>query len=162
MYTMIRVGFGYDTHQLIEGRPFILGGITIPYEKGLLGHSDADVLLHAITDALLGALALGDIGAHFPDTDMAYKGADSKVLLKKAYHLITIRGYQLVNLDSTVILEKPKLRPYIDQMRSAIAALLSVEADVVSIKATTNEKMGFLGRSEGCVAMATVLIQKIQ
>lgn len=157
---MLRIGFGYDTHQLVEGRPFILGGISIPSEKGLLGHSDADVLLHAITDALLGALALGDIGAHFPDTDPAYKGADSKLLLKKAYELILQKGYELVNLDSTVILEKPKLRPFIDTMRSSIADILSVETDCISIKATTNEKMGFLGRSEGCVAMATVLIQK--
>lgn len=157
---MIRVGFGYDTHQLAEGREFILGGVKLDYPKGLLGHSDADVLLHAITDAILGALALGDIGSHFPDTDSSYKNADSKILLKKAYQVVKAKGYHLVNIDSTVILEKPKLRLLIDEMRQVIADCLEVELDFISVKATTNEKMGFVGRGEGCVAMAVALVQK--
>jgi len=157
---MIRVGFGYDTHQLAEGREFILGGIKLKYEKGLLGHSDADVLLHAITDAILGAAALGDIGAHFPDTDSDFKNADSKILLIKAYELVKLKEYELVNIDSTVILEKPKLRPFIDEMRNVIAVCLGTAVDNISIKATTNEKMGFVGKGEGCVAMAVALIQK--
>lgn len=158
---MIRVGFGYDTHQLAEGRDFILGGIKLDYPKGLLGHSDADVLLHVITDAILGAVALGDIGSHFPDTDASFKNADSKILLKKAYQVVREHGYELVNIDSTVILEKPKLRLLIDEMRAEIANCLSVEIDQISIKATTNEKMGFVGRGEGCVAMAVALVQKV-
>lgn len=157
---MIRVGFGYDTHQLVEGREFILGGVKLDYPKGLLGHSDADVLLHAITDAVLGALALGDIGSHFPDTDLSYKNADSKILLQKAYEVVKSRGYQLVNIDSTVILEKPKLRLFIDEMRQVISTCLQVDIDAISVKATTNEKMGFIGRGEGCVAMAVALVQK--
>lgn len=159
---MIRVGFGYDTHRLVEGRSFILGGVLIPSEKGLLGHSDADVLLHAITDALLGSLALGDIGSHFPDTDPMYKGANSIVLLQKSYEIVKTMGYEIVNIDSTVILEKPKLRPFIDQIRQSIGHSLNLSIDAVSVKATTNEKMGFLGRMEGCVAMATLLVQKKQ
>lgn len=157
---MIRVGFGYDTHQLVEGREFILGGVKLDYPKGLHGHSDADVLLHAITDAVLGALALGDIGSHFPDTDLSYKNADSKILLQKAYEVVKSRGYQLVNIDSTVILEKPKLRLFIDEMRQVISTCLQVDIDAISVKATTNEKMGFIGRGEGCVAMAVALVQK--
>ena len=159
---MIRVGFGYDTHQLVDGREFILGGKKIDYPKGLLGHSDADVLLHAITDAILGAVALGDIGSHFPDTDSSFKNADSKVLLEKAYTLVKAEGYELSNIDSTVILEKPKLRNHIEEMREIIAQCLSVEIGLVSIKATTNEKMGFVGRGEGCVAMAVVLVHKVE
>jgi 2-C-methyl-D-erythritol 2,4-cyclodiphosphate synthase len=157
---MIRVGLGYDTHQLAEGREFILGGIKLEFDKGLLGHSDADVLLHAITDAILGAAALGDIGAHFPDTDSDFKNADSKILLKKAYELVKQKDYELVNIDSTVILEKPKLRPFIDEMRMVIAGCFGTSIDNISIKATTNEKMGFVGKGEGCVAMAVALIQK--
>jgi 2-C-methyl-D-erythritol 2,4-cyclodiphosphate synthase len=159
---MIRVGFGYDTHQLAEGREFILGGIKLDYPKGLLGHSDADVLLHAITDAILGAAALGDIGSHFPDTDNSFKNADSKILLQKAYEVVKQNGYELVNIDSTVILEKPKLRNHIDEMRTIISKCLGTAIENVSIKATTNEKMGFVGRGEGCVAMAVALIQKKQ
>jgi 2-C-methyl-D-erythritol 2,4-cyclodiphosphate synthase len=159
---MIRVGFGYDTHQLAEGREFILGGIKLDYPKGLLGHSDADVLLHAITDAILGAAALGDIGSHFPDTDNSFKNADSKILLQKAYEVVRESGYELVNIDSTVILEKPKLRNHIDEMRLVIANCLGTAFENISIKATTNEKMGFVGRGEGCVAMAVALIQKNQ
>jgi 2-C-methyl-D-erythritol 2,4-cyclodiphosphate synthase len=138
----------------------ILGGIEIPYEKGLLGHSDADVLLHAICDALLGALALGDIGKHFPDTDPKYKGADSTVLLKDVYKMVTERGYILSNCDSTVVLEKPKLREHIDLIQRKIAGLLDCSIDQISVKATTSEKMGFVGRGEGAVAFATVLLAK--
>lgn len=156
----IRIGYGYDVHQLQEGRKLILGGIEIPHKKGLLGHSDADVLLHAITDALLGALALGDIGSHFPDTDPNYKNADSGELLKKAYVLIKKQGYELGNLDATVIAEQPKLRPFIDKIREHIADLLECPVGDVSIKATTSEKMGFAGREEGVVAHSTVLIYK--
>jgi len=155
-----RIGFGYDVHAFAKNRKLILGGIEIPYEKGLLGHSDADVLLHAICDALLGALALGDIGKHFPDTAPKYKGADSTVLLKDVYAMITERGYELANCDSTLVLEKPKLRDHIDSMRAKIAELLDCSIDQISVKATTSEKMGFAGRGEGVVAYATVLIQK--
>lgn len=155
----IRIGYGYDVHRFQEGRKLILGGVEIPYEKGLLGHSDADVLLHAITDALLGALALGDIGAHFPDTDENFKGADSRDLLRKSYQYIKERGYVLNNLDATVIAEQPKLRPYIDQIRHAIAEDLNCPVEDVSVKATTSEKMGFAGREEGIIAQAVVLIQ---
>lgn len=158
---MFRVGFGYDTHQLVEGRDFILGGIKIDFEKGLKGHSDADVLLHAITDAILGAVAIGDIGTLFPDTDPKFKGADSKVLLNEAYKQVLNKGYKIVNIDSTVILERPKLRPHIDEMRASIADVLDLKIDQVSVKATTNEKMGFIGRGEGCVAMSTTLLEEI-
>jgi len=154
-----RVGFGYDVHQFAEGRDLILGGIKIPYEKGLLGHSDADVLLHALTDALLGALALGDIGSHFPDNDPEYKDADSKVLLLKVYSLISQKGYKLVNMDSTVVAEEPKLKEYVDRMRESIAMSLECSADQVSVKATTNEKMGFTGRKEGIAAYAVVMLK---
>lgn len=157
---MIRIGFGYDTHRFASNRKCILGGIEIEHDKGLLGHSDADVLLHAIADALLGALSLGDIGTHFPDTDAKYQDADSRLLLKEAYALIKQRGYQLVNTDSTVIAETPRLRPHIDTIRESIANLLEVEKELISVKATTNEKMGFIGRNEGIAVMSTVLISK--
>lgn len=158
---MFRIGQGIDFHKLVEGREFWLGGILIPHSKGALGHSDADVLLHAICDALLGALSLGDIGQHFPDTDAAYKGIDSKVLLQKCYELVTEKGYTLVNIDSTILLQAPKIRKYVDEMRDAIAAILYVAPDAVSIKATTTEQLSFIGREEGIVATANVLLQKI-
>lgn len=154
----IRIGYGYDVHQLKEGRKLILGGVDIPHTKGLLGHSDADVLLHAITDALLGALALGDIGSHFPDTDDKFKNADSRSLLRESYALIKAKGYHLGNLDATVILEQPKLRPYIDKIRQTIANDLECPVEDISVKATTSEKMGFAGREEGVIAQAIVLI----
>jgi 2-C-methyl-D-erythritol 2,4-cyclodiphosphate synthase len=156
----IRTGFGYDLHRLAEGRKLVLGGVDIPFEKGLDGHSDADVLLHAITDALLGAAALGDIGAHFPDTDPAWKGADSRVLLRQTAALIREKGYLIGNVDSTVVAERPKLRPHIDRMREHIAADLGVDADAVSVKATTSERIGMIGREEGICAMAVCLLWK--
>jgi 2-C-methyl-D-erythritol 2,4-cyclodiphosphate synthase len=154
-----RIGFGYDVHRFTDGEVLTIGGITIPFEKSLKGHSDADVLLHAITDALLGALALGDIGAHFPDTDPAYKGADSRELLKKSYKLINDKGYELVNSDATIIAERPKFRPYIDDIRASIADCLGCKIDQVSVKATTNEKMGFAGREEGIAVHAVALLK---
>lgn len=154
-----RIGQGYDIHQLAEGRDLILGGILIPHSIGLLGHSDADVLLHAITDALLGALSLGDIGTHFPDTDPAYEGADSIELLKRSYDLVLERGYKLVNADATIIAEKPKIKPYILQIRESIASALGTEIETISVKATTGEKMGFIGREEGIAAQAIVLLE---
>lgn len=157
----IRIGQGYDVHQLAVGRPLILGGVTIPHEKGLLGHSDADALLHAITDALLGAAALGDIGKLYPDTDVHNKDADSRVLLRKAYQKVQQAGWQLVNVDATVIAQQPKLRPYIDQMRANIAAELNVTLDRVNIKGKTNEKLGYLGREEAIEAQAIVLLQAV-
>lgn len=150
-----------DVHQLVEGRPFWLGGILIPHHKGALGHSDADVLLHAICDALLGALSLGDIGAHFPDTDSQYKNIDSKRLLQTTYDLITSKGYSIVNIDSSLCLESPKIKKYAAEMKRVIAGILSIAEDDISIKATTNEKMGFIGREEGVVAYATVLLKQI-
>ncbi len=153
-----RIGQGIDFHKLVEGREFWLGGIHIPHSKGALGHSDADVLLHAICDALLGALSLGDIGMHFPDTDVAYKGIDSKVLLQKSYQLVCERGYSLVNIDSTILLQAPKIRIYVDEMRKVIAGILNVSVDDVSIKATTTEHLSFIGREEGIVATANVLL----
>lgn len=147
-----------DVHQLVEGRDLWLGGIRIPHHKGGLGHSDADVLLHAICDALLGALALGDIGQHFPDTDQAYKDIDSKILLKKTYELIREKGYQIVNIDSSLCLEAPKIKKYAGEMKRVISSILEIEESDISIKATTNEKMGFIGREEGVVAYATVLL----
>jgi 2-C-methyl-D-erythritol 2,4-cyclodiphosphate synthase len=158
---MYRIGQGIDFHKLVEGRDFWLGGIHIPHHKGALGHSDADVLLHAICDALLGALSLGDIGQHFPDTDAAYKGIDSKLLLRKSYQLVTERGYKLVNIDSTILLQAPKIRNYVDDMRAAIAAVLEIDVDDVSIKATTTEQLSFIGREEGIVATANILLQKV-
>ncbi|WP_078393372.1 2-C-methyl-D-erythritol 2,4-cyclodiphosphate synthase [Shouchella patagoniensis] len=157
---MIRIGQGYDVHQMVEGRPFILGGITIPHEKGLLGHSDADVLLHTITDAALGAIGAGDLGKHFPDTDEAYKDADSKQLLKHVWELVKKSGYTLGNVDCTVMAQKPKLAPYIDEMRTKIAELLETEVANVGVKATTTEKLGFVGREEGVAAQAVILLVK--
>ena len=156
----IRIGQGYDVHRLTEGRELWLGGIRIPFEKGLLGHSDADVLLHAICDALLGALALRDIGYHFPDTDPAYKGADSKRLLAEVLRLVEEKGYEVGNVDATIIAERPKINPHIPSMVTVIAGLLKTGEDQISIKATTNEKMGFAGREEGIAAIAVALLQK--
>lgn len=154
----MRIGLGYDVHRFAEGRPLILGGITIPYEKGLLGHSDADVLVHAIMDGILGALALGDIGLHFPDSDPDYKNADSMILLAKVRELIAERGYIVGNIDSVLSAEQPKLRPYIDAMRGNLAACLGIEMDQVSVKATTEEGLGFTGRKEGIKCEAVVLL----
>ena len=156
----LRIGMGVDFHQLVEGRKLIIGGVDIPHNKGALGHSDADVLLHAICDALLGALALGDIGVHFPNTDPAYYQIDSKILLQKSFEKILEKGYHVVNLDATVCLESPKIKPFVTQMQSVIAALLDITTEDVSIKATTTEKMGFAGRVEGVFAYATVLLEK--
>lgn len=155
-----RIGFGIDFHQLTEGRELWIGGVLIPHHKGALGHSDADVLLHAICDALLGALALGDIGIHFPNTDPAYKNIDSKILLKHTYGLIREKKYKVVNIDSSLCLEAPKIKKYAPAMQEVIASILELEKDAVSIKATTTETMGFVGREEGLVAYATVLLQK--
>lgn len=155
-----RIGQGVDFHQLTEGRELWLGGIKIPYTKGALGHSDADVLLHAICDAMLGALALGDIGTHFPDTSSEFKNIDSKILLQKSYSLIQQNGYRVVNIDSTLCLEKPKIKPYVDEMRNVIAGILQITKEDISIKATTTEKMGFVGREEGLVAYASALLQR--
>ena len=156
----IRIGHGYDVHKLVEGRRLILGGVDIQYEKGLLGHSDADVLLHAISDALLGAAALGDIGKHFPDTDAAYKNADSLVLLSRVNDIIKSAGYQVSNIDATVIAQAPKLAPHIEQMRKNIATALAVDVDDISVKATTEERLGFTGRGEGISAHAVCIIEK--
>jgi 2-C-methyl-D-erythritol 2,4-cyclodiphosphate synthase len=154
----MRIGFGFDVHQLQEGRDFWLGGIHIPATKGILGHSDADVLLHAICDAILGSLALGDIGKHFPDTDQSFKGIDSKILLKKVIELITEKGYRIGNIDTTVVCQQPKIMPYALQMQTCIANICNIEISDISIKATTNETMGFIGREEGIVAYAVVLL----
>jgi 2-C-methyl-D-erythritol 2,4-cyclodiphosphate synthase len=158
---MIRIGQGFDVHQLVEGRKLIIGGIEIPYDKGLLGHSDADVLLHAITDAILGALGLGDIGKYFPDTDAAFKDADSQVLLRDVWKLAQEKGYAIGNVDATIIAQRPKMAPYIDQMREVIASCVEAETDQINVKATTTEKLGFTGRGEGIAAMAVVLLQKV-
>jgi 2-C-methyl-D-erythritol 2,4-cyclodiphosphate synthase len=157
---MIRVGQGFDVHQLVEGRPCIIGGVTIPYEKGLLGHSDADVLLHTITDAILGALALGDIGKHFPDTDAAFKDADSLKLLEEVWKLVRERGYKLGNIDSTIIAQRPKMLPYIPQMTDIIAKALEADVSQVNVKATTTEQLGFTGRGEGIAAQSVVCLIK--
>ncbi|MED4972037.1 2-C-methyl-D-erythritol 2,4-cyclodiphosphate synthase [Geobacillus thermoleovorans] len=157
---MFRIGQGFDVHQLVEGRPLIIGGVTIPYEKGLLGHSDADVLLHAVADACLGAIGAGDIGRHFPDTDPRFKDADSAELLAHVWTLARQEGYRLVNADCTIIAQKPKLAPYIEEMRAVIARLLEAERSQVNVKATTTEKLGFTGRGEGIAAQAVVLLQK--
>jgi 2-C-methyl-D-erythritol 2,4-cyclodiphosphate synthase len=154
----IRIGSGIDFHQLVEGRDLWIGGIKIPHTKGALGHSDADVLLHAICDALLGALSLGDIGTHFPDNDNAYKNIDSKILLKRTYDLITAKGYHIINIDSSLCLEAPKIKPHVQAMQTCIAEILNIAVDAISIKATTTEKMGFVGREEGLVAYATCLL----
>ena len=156
----IRVGQGYDVHQLVEGRDLILGGVNIPFEKGLLGHSDADALLHAITDALLGAAGLGDIGSHFPDTTAEFKDADSRVLLREAYQSVQEFGWKVVNVDTTVIAQKPKLAPHIPAMRANIAADLGLPENCVNIKGKTNEKLGYLGRMEAIEAQAAVLLIK--
>lgn len=154
----LRIGSGIDFHQLVEGRELWIGGVLIPHHKGALGHSDADVLLHAICDALLGALGLGDIGTHFPDTDNAFKNIDSKILLQRTYDLITAKGYEIVNIDSTLCLEAPKIKPYVEVMQTCIASILKIEKNAISIKATTTETMGFTGREEGLVALATCLL----
>lgn len=154
----LRIGQGYDVHRLVAGRPLILGGVTVPFDKGLDGHSDADALLHAITDALLGAAALGDIGKLFPDTAAENKDADSRDLLRRAYAAVRAAGWQVVNVDSTVIAQQPKLRPHIDAMRANIAADLGVDIGVVNVKAKTNELLGYLGRQEGIEAQAAVLL----
>jgi 2-C-methyl-D-erythritol 2,4-cyclodiphosphate synthase len=155
-----RIGYGYDIHQLQQGRNLILGGVHIPFEKGLLGHSDADVLLHAITDAILGAVAVGDIGRHFPDTDPRYKDADSRQLLRDAYAFAMNEGYELSNVDSTIIAQRPKLQPYMQLMRDNIAEDLIVDLNRVSVKATTSEKIGPIGREEGIAAHAVVLLER--
>lgn len=158
---MYRIGLGVDYHQLVEGRDLWIGGVKIPHYKGALGHSDADVLLHAICDALLGALCLGDIGVHFPDTSNEFKNIDSKILLKKCVELIFAKGYKVVNVDSVLSLESPKIKSYVAEMQKTIAQILNVTNDDVSIKATTTETMGFVGREEGLMAQANVLLQKI-
>lgn len=160
MNTDIKIGFGFDVHSLVEGRKLILGGIEIPSDKGLEGHSDADVLLHAISDALLGALALGDIGQHFPNTDSRWKNVDSSIILKHCCELVKSKGYSISNIDSMLALESPKLLPFIEQIRNNIAKFLEVTPSQISVKATTTEKLGFVGRAEGAVAMATVLLIK--
>ncbi|KMY85727.1 2-C-methyl-D-erythritol 2,4-cyclodiphosphate synthase [Candidatus Paraburkholderia calva] len=155
-----RIGQGYDVHQLVEGRPLIIGGVTIPYERGLLGHSDADVLLHAITDALFGAASLGDIGRHFPDTATGFAGADSRVLLREAFRRVSEADFDIANVDSAIIAQAPKLAPHIDAMRANIAADLELSIDRVNLKAKTNEKLGYLGRKEGIEAQAVVLLRR--
>lgn len=154
----MRIGQGYDVHKLVEGRDLIICGVKIPYEKGLLGHSDADVALHALSDALLGAAALGDIGRHFPDTDEKYKGADSRALLREVVRLIKEKGYTAGNVDVTIVAQRPKMLPYIPQMRDNIAADLGIDTDAVNVKATTTEKLGFEGRGEGISATAVALL----
>ncbi|MCC5891780.1 2-C-methyl-D-erythritol 2,4-cyclodiphosphate synthase [Exiguobacterium sp.] len=156
----MRIGQGFDVHAFAEGRPLILGGIEIPHDRGLLGHSDADVLLHTIADAALGAIAAGDIGKHFPDTDPAFKDADSKVLLQHVWQLVKAEGYVLGNVDATVMAQRPKLRPYIDDMRAVIAELLEADISQVNVKATTTEKLGFTGREEGIAAQAVILLNR--
>jgi len=160
MIMRIRVGYGYDVHQLVEDRELWLGGIKIEHTRGLLGHSDADVLIHALCDALLGAANMRDIGYHFPDTDPAYKGADSKILLRRTMELIATKGYRLGNADITVAAQAPKLSPHIEDMKRCLAAIMNVDMDDVSIKATTTEKLGFVGRKEGISCSAVVLIEK--
>ena len=154
----MRIGHGYDVHKLVENRKLILGGVDIPYEKGLLGHSDADVLLHAISDSLLGAAALGDIGKLFPDNDPQYEGADSLVLLQRVYEAVKEKGYEISNIDATVLAQRPKLRPYIDTMRENIAKALDVDVDLISVKATTEEGLGFTGKGEGIAAHCVCLL----
>ncbi|WP_160725593.1 2-C-methyl-D-erythritol 2,4-cyclodiphosphate synthase [Bacillus sp. USDA818B3_A] len=158
---MFRIGQGFDVHQLTEGRPLIIGGITIPYEKGLLGHSDADVLLHTVSDACLGAIGEGDIGKHFPDTDPNFKDADSAKLMEHVWQLVKDKGYELVNADCTIIAQKPKMAPYIEEMRARIAELLEAAPEQINVKATTTEKLGFTGRGEGIASQAVVLLKKV-
>ena len=157
---MYRIGLGYDVHQLTQGRKLILAGVEIPHELGLEGHSDADVLTHAVMDSLLGAMALGDIGDHFPDTDSKYRGADSLVLLKKVWEMIQQRGYRVNNLDSVLIAQRPRLKPYLETMRTNLASYMDCEIEFVSVKATTTEKLGFTGRKEGIACYAVALISK--
>ena len=157
----MRIGHGYDVHRLVQGRRCIICGVDIPYEKGLLGHSDADVALHALSDALLGAAAMGDIGKHFPDTDPRYSGADSRVLLRNVVSMIQEKGYKVGNADITIVAQKPKMSPHIEKMRENVAADLEVDVDCVNIKATTTEKLGFEGRGEGISSTAVVLIDNI-
>ncbi|WP_294659902.1 2-C-methyl-D-erythritol 2,4-cyclodiphosphate synthase [uncultured Fusobacterium sp.] len=157
---MLRIGNGYDVHKLVEGRKLILGGIEIPHAKGVLGHSDGDVLIHAIMDAMLGALALGDIGQHFPDTDMKYENIDSTILLTRVKELIAERGYKIINLDSIIVLQKPKVKPYIEAMRKRVAEVLEIDMEQVSIKATTEEKLGFTGDESGVKSYCVVLLEK--
>ncbi|AEP00403.1 2-C-methyl-D-erythritol 2,4-cyclodiphosphate synthase [Weizmannia coagulans] len=157
---MFRIGQGFDVHRFGEGRPLMIGGVEIPYEKGLLGHSDADVLLHAVADACLGAIGEGDIGRHFPDTDAAFKDADSAALLAHVFQLVKQKGYKLGNLDCTIIAQKPKMAPYIGKMRETIARILEAEIGQVNVKATTTEKLGFAGREEGIAAQAAVLLEQ--
>jgi 2-C-methyl-D-erythritol 2,4-cyclodiphosphate synthase len=158
---MYRIGQGFDVHQLAENRPLIIGGITIPYELGLLGHSDADVLLHTVADACLGAIGEGDIGRHFPDTDPQFKDADSAKLMEYVWSIVKQKGYKLVNIDCTIIAQKPKMAPYVPQMRERIAELLEGSIDQVNVKATTTEKLGFTGRGEGIASQVAVLLQKV-
>uniref|UniRef100_C6E7N8 2-C-methyl-D-erythritol 2,4-cyclodiphosphate synthase n=1 Tax=Geobacter sp. (strain M21) TaxID=443144 RepID=C6E7N8_GEOSM len=158
--SQMRIGHGYDVHRLVEGRKLILGGVDVPYAKGLLGHSDADVLLHAISDAILGAIGEGDIGRHFPDTDPAYKGADSIKLLQHVMGLADAKGYRIGNVDATVVAQRPKLAPFIQQMRQNIARALATDDDRVNVKATTTEELGFAGRGEGIAAYGVALLER--
>ena len=157
---MIRIGNGYDVHVLTEGRKLVLGGVEIPHTKGVLGHSDGDVLVHAVMDAMLGALALGDIGKHFPDTDMKYENIDSTILLKRVKELIAEIGYKIINLDSIIVLQKPKVKPYIEAIRKRIAEVLEIDVEQVSVKATTEEKLGFTGDESGVKSYCVVLLEK--
>ncbi len=157
----MRIGHGYDVHRLVEGRPLILGGVTVPHEKGLLGHSDADVLAHAVSDALLGAAALGDIGSHFPDTDPAFKGADSLKLLSSVCGKLTAAGYRIENIDATILAQRPKLRSYIDTMRENLASACGISISQINVKATTEEKLGFTGAEEGMAAHAVCLLENL-
>lgn len=157
---MLRIGNGYDVHKLVEGRKLVLGGVEIPHTKGVLGHSDGDVLIHAIMDAMLGALALGDIGQHFPDTDMKYENIDSTILLRRVKELIQEKGYKVVNLDSIIVLQKPKVKPYIEAMRKRVAEVLEIDVEQVSVKATTEEKLGFTGDESGVKSYCVVLLEK--
>ena len=157
---MIRIGQGFDVHEFAEGRPLIIGGITIPHSKGLIGHSDADVLLHTITDAALGAIGKGDIGHHFPDTDAAFKDADSAILLQDVWKLVEEEGYQLGNIDCTIMAQQPKMAPYIEDIKNRVASLLNANPSQVNVKATTTEKLGFVGREEGIATLAAILLVK--
>ena len=159
---MFRIGQGFDVHQLTEGRPLIIGGIEIPYEKGLMGHSDADVLLHTVADACLGAIGEGDIGRHFPDTDPEFKDADSAKLLEHVWNLVKAKGYELVNADCTIIAQRPKMAPYVEKMRERIAQLLETNIENINVKATTTERLGFTGRGEGIASQVAVLLQKTE
>lgn len=156
----MRIGFGYDVHELVSDRKLILGGVDIPYELGLLGHSDADVLVHAIMDSLLGALALGDIGKLFPDTDMQYKDISSLILLERVYNVMVEKGFQIGNIDATIAAQKPKLAPYIDEMRAVIAKVLNTGVDNINVKATTTEKLGFVGREQGMSSYSVCLLEE--